>query len=216
MSGVVEDKIKSFIDFHAATDVPIVLVTSGGTIVPLEKNMVRFIDNFSQGNRGSASVESFLSEGYAVVFLFRKGSKMPFTRVCSTIADDKCAFLSRVRFEGIVLYLFNQIWVCADCGLLLFKNMYAGSRVVLNTSEKEAQMLQYEANASTTSVNLGFYLPIQFETLQQYLQVLELSALLLGTLGPRVCFYLAAAVSDFFVPEEKVRYFSNSFCARFL
>jgi hypothetical protein len=28
---------------------PLVCITSGGTQVPLEKNMVRFIDNFSQG-----------------------------------------------------------------------------------------------------------------------------------------------------------------------
>lgn len=28
---------------------PIVVVTSGGTTVPLERNCVRFIDNFSEG-----------------------------------------------------------------------------------------------------------------------------------------------------------------------
>ena len=38
----------------------IVLVTSGGTTIPFEKNTVRFIDNFSQGTRGSASTEHFL------------------------------------------------------------------------------------------------------------------------------------------------------------
>ena len=36
---------------------PVVLVTSGGTTVPLEKNTVRFIDNFSRGERGAASAE---------------------------------------------------------------------------------------------------------------------------------------------------------------
>lgn len=30
---------------------------SGGTIVPLERNTVRFVDNFSGGNRGAASAE---------------------------------------------------------------------------------------------------------------------------------------------------------------
>lgn len=33
----------------ANTDLPVACVTSGGTKVPLERNMVRFIDNFSQG-----------------------------------------------------------------------------------------------------------------------------------------------------------------------
>ena len=35
----------------------IVLVTSGGTIVPLERQMVRFLDNFSAGSRGAISAE---------------------------------------------------------------------------------------------------------------------------------------------------------------
>ena len=36
----------------------VALVTSGGTTVPLEKNTVRFIDNFSTGKRGSSVVEA--------------------------------------------------------------------------------------------------------------------------------------------------------------
>ena len=39
------------------SDVPIVLITSGGTTVPLELNTVRFIDNFSSGERGAVSAE---------------------------------------------------------------------------------------------------------------------------------------------------------------
>jgi phosphopantothenate-cysteine ligase len=39
---------------------PVVVVTSGGTIVPLEQRCVRFIDNFSAGTRGALSTEQFL------------------------------------------------------------------------------------------------------------------------------------------------------------
>lgn len=39
---------------------PIVVVTSGGTTVPLERRCIRFIDNFSAGTRGAVSVEWFL------------------------------------------------------------------------------------------------------------------------------------------------------------
>ena len=60
--------------------VPIVLVTSGGTTIPIEKNTVRFIDNFSAGTRGSASTEYFLRNGYAVIFLHRSTSLKPFSR----------------------------------------------------------------------------------------------------------------------------------------
>lgn len=35
----------------------VVLITSGGTSVPLEKNTVRSIENFSTGGRGSKSAE---------------------------------------------------------------------------------------------------------------------------------------------------------------
>lgn len=39
---------------------PVACVTSGGTTVPLERNCVRFIDNFSAGTRGAMSTEQFL------------------------------------------------------------------------------------------------------------------------------------------------------------
>uniref|UniRef100_A0A915AGX2 DNA/pantothenate metabolism flavoprotein C-terminal domain-containing protein n=1 Tax=Parascaris univalens TaxID=6257 RepID=A0A915AGX2_PARUN len=65
----------------------IALVTSGGTRVPLEKNTVRFIDNFSMGTRGSASAECFLAKGYAVIFFYREQSLMPFSRKYSSLFD---------------------------------------------------------------------------------------------------------------------------------
>ena len=37
--------------------------TEGGTVVPLERRCVRFIDNFSAGSRGALSVEEFLEVG---------------------------------------------------------------------------------------------------------------------------------------------------------
>ncbi|CAP29367.1 Protein CBG09817 [Caenorhabditis briggsae] len=61
-------------------DCRIVFITSGGTQVPLEKNTVRFIDNFSMGTRGAASAEYFLRAGYAVIFLHREESLKPFSR----------------------------------------------------------------------------------------------------------------------------------------
>lgn len=39
------------------TDWKIVLVTSGGTVVPLERQTVRYLDNFSTGSRGAFSAE---------------------------------------------------------------------------------------------------------------------------------------------------------------
>ena len=41
----------------------VVVITSGGTTVPLERRCVRFIDNFSSGTRGAKSAERFLEVG---------------------------------------------------------------------------------------------------------------------------------------------------------
>ena len=64
------------------------IVTSGGTKVPLEVNMVRFIDNFSRGERGALSAERFLERGYCVVFLHREGTISPFTGALRSLASS--------------------------------------------------------------------------------------------------------------------------------
>lgn len=51
----VMERIASFINEKRGQE--IVLVTSGGTAVPLERQTVRFLDNFSTGNRGALSTE---------------------------------------------------------------------------------------------------------------------------------------------------------------
>src|ERR1700761_7178194 len=73
---------REFIQYHVenASDRRIVLVTSGGTTVPLENQTVRFIDNFSAGTRGATSAEYFLESGYAVIFLHRQYSLLPYSR----------------------------------------------------------------------------------------------------------------------------------------
>ena len=40
----------------------LIIVTSGGTSVPLEKNTVRSVENFSTGTRGALSTEQFLKQ----------------------------------------------------------------------------------------------------------------------------------------------------------
>ena len=68
-------------DFVAATSCArLALVTSGGTTVPIEQNQVRYITNFSTGNRGASSAEHFLGEGYAVIFLGKSDALQPFER----------------------------------------------------------------------------------------------------------------------------------------
>jgi phosphopantothenate---cysteine ligase (ATP) len=70
------DKIK--IQFNDNCQSKVVLVTSGGTSVKLEKNTVRSIENFSTGKRGALCAEEFLKKGYYVIFLYRDNSLLPF------------------------------------------------------------------------------------------------------------------------------------------
>ena len=85
------------ISYSTSYAVPLkVCVTSGGTIVPLERNMVRYIDNFSTGQRGANIAELFISCGYAVIFVHRKGSILPF----STSVQSGNQLLSALKIEG--------------------------------------------------------------------------------------------------------------------
>lgn len=63
-SSDVEKQIADFFRHHQGPDGslarPVVCVTSGGTTVPMERNCVRYIDNFSAGTRGAMSTQEFL------------------------------------------------------------------------------------------------------------------------------------------------------------
>lgn len=81
-----DDMLREFLASALRRNLRIAVVTSGGTIAPLERSCVRFVDNFSTGTRGATGTEFFLhhtgQDGgqYAVIFVHRKGSVLPFTR----------------------------------------------------------------------------------------------------------------------------------------
>jgi len=84
MDGLVP-LLQAFTTRHQSHHRPIALVTSGGTATDLEVHAVRYLDNFSTGQRGSISVEEFLKRGYAVIHLWREGSASPYSRVLSKL-----------------------------------------------------------------------------------------------------------------------------------
>ncbi|KAK1836995.1 hypothetical protein QBC39DRAFT_617 [Podospora conica] len=165
---------RNFIDFHAAAGRPLVLVTSGGTTVPLEKQTVRFIDNFSAGTRGATSAEYFLEAGYAVLFLHRQFSLLPFSRHYSH---------------------------STDCFLDFLKEGPNGS--VVARDDDAAKMLDVlRKYRHAREANRLLVLP--FVSISDYLHELRSIAQLMTPLGPRGLLYLAAAVSDFFVPPDRM------------
>ncbi|KAI0008331.1 DFP-domain-containing protein [Xylariaceae sp. FL0662B] len=165
---------ESFITQHAAANRRVVLVTSGGTTVPLEKQTVRFIDNFSAGTRGATSAEYFLESGYAVIFMHRQFSLLPYSRHYSHSTD---CFLD-------------------------FLHENADGSVVANPAHQDKMLRVLRKYHAAKSQNLLLMIP--FVTITDYLHELRAVAQLMRPLGPNGLLYLAAAVSDFFVPEERM------------
>ena len=165
---------RSFIRQHASGDRRVVLVTSGGTTVPLEKQTVRFIDNFSAGTRGATSAEYFIEAGYAVIFLHRRFSLLPFSRHYSHSTNCFLDFMAE-----------------SD-----------DSQVVVDTQFQVKMKQVLEKYQAAKCANTLLLLP--FTTVTEYLWSLREIAIQMGCLGPKSLFYLAAAVSDFFVPEDRL------------
>jgi phosphopantothenate-cysteine ligase len=140
----------------------------------LERQTVRFIDNFSAGTRGATSAEYFLEAGYAVIFLHRQFSLLPYSRHYSHATDCFLDFLH----EG------------------------PDGSVVANDEYREKMLKVLRKYNTAKSKNLLLTLP--FTTITDYLFVLRSIAQLMRPLGRRGLLYLAAAVSDFFVPPERM------------
>lgn len=134
----------------------VVLVTSGGTKVPLEARAVRFLDNFSSGRRGAASAEVFLAAGYGVLFLYRARSAFPYAH-----RFPPQAWLSALRPSGP-----------AQSGKLSLE-------AEENALPGFAAALQSYQEAATA----GTFLAVEFTTLADYLHLLQAAALALSPLG---------------------------------
>lgn len=174
--STISKDVATFIDFH--NNIPnrkIVLVTSGGTTVPLENNTVRFIDNFSAGTRGATSAEYFLEHGYAVIFLHREFSLLPYSRHYSHTTN---------------------------CFLDYMKQSEDGSKVEINDQFQQEMLKVLKKYNDAKSNNMLLLVP--FTTVHQYLFTLKLIAQELSVIGSDALFYLAAAVSDFFLPSSRI------------
>lgn len=174
-------RASAFIAAHAA--IPgrrIVLVTSGGTTVPLERQTVRYIDNFSAGTRGATSAEHFLEAGYAVIFLHREFSMLPYSRHYSHVAGN-----SLLDF------------------LVVDNDDSQGEGRVSVRSDVEARMKEV-LRRYRRAVDGNMLLTLPFVTIGDYLHELRAVARLMNPLGPAGLLYLAAAVSDFFVPPDRM------------
>ena len=133
---------------------------------------MRYIDNFSSGTRGSASAEYFLKQGYAVIFLHRRGSLEPYKRHFTQIN-----FLDLITTQGVEAH---------------------DLRVDSDHAEKVSKIAKDYCNYKENLFN------IPFTALNDYLHWLRAAAEELGKYDQKVVFYLAAAVSDFYIPADQM------------
>ncbi|KAK9900823.1 DNA/pantothenate metabolism flavoprotein [Cystobasidium minutum MCA 4210] len=241
--------VKTFVTRHALEGRRVVLVTSGGTTVPLEHNVVRFLDNFSAGTRGAASAEQFLRTGkYAVIFLHRQHSLQPFSRHYSHSTNPFLDLLEHTSEEipeeeeprpeiiQRVEEVFEKQAESADVPVPeipklptdseaagsethIFPNLHAlglnresrkdqavDGRVQVRLSESNA--MQAILGSYKLVQKLGLLHSIPFVTVFDYLFLLRGIAQIMGAketgLGRRGLYYLAAAVSDFFLPQQRM------------
>lgn len=154
----VKEKMSAFAVHHVAAGRRVVLITSGGTKVPLESRTVRFLDNFSSGRRGASSAEYFIDSGYAVIFLHRHRSLYPYTRTFSTINMlDALQFRSGEEASGNTTEVVVNQQVLPNVAKVLKRYQQV----------KDSRLL----------------LPIEFNTLSEYLHLLKAAAQALSTIG---------------------------------
>ena len=160
-----ESKFKDVLDKH------VVLISSGGTAVPLEKNTVRQVENFSTGMRGARSAEQFIKAGHPVIFFHRKDSLQPFS---VEIQDEWRTWLEAIDRSNKGRPDF-------------YKKVDAFNKYV-----------------SKKSPYSGLLLKIEFETVHDYLKDLEAISKEIAAAKVKSISYLAAAVSDFYLPEDQI------------
>ncbi|GAA5975845.1 hypothetical protein JCM10908_005299 [Rhodotorula pacifica] len=236
--------VQRFVEVNINQGRRVVLITSGGTTVPLEHNVVRFLDNFSAGTRGAASAEHFLRTGrYAVIFLHRQHSLQPFSRHYSHSTNPFLDLLDIVGEDerGTQGTQPQQDGPAADGGV---PDSHLFPRITPMHSPPTSPSLQYRAlpdlgapaAAATPSgptiqiqpphlapmlsllksyklvKSLNLLHSIHFVTVSDYLWYLRGISRVMGqtkdrqgnALGRRGMYYLAAAVSDFFIPYTKM------------
>jgi phosphopantothenate-cysteine ligase len=200
---------------------PICLVTSGGTAADLEKRCVRSLDNFSTGLRGAISVEEFLKRGYAVIHLWRIGSAAPYARVLSQYLglqqsnhglNVEC--LSRLfvlagedteaDMVQTVLEQEKDPWMTTNGYQNSVANQYMKNEdIILHRGVLHNASLKKALTERARVLSEGRLLTVPFRTVDEYLAKLQICAEKLSVTKSLGAVFLAAAVSDFYIPRSE-------------
>lgn len=149
-------------------------ITSVLVSIPAKLNFVG-LTKLRLGTRGATSAEYFLKAGYAVIFMHRQFSLQPFSRHYSHSTNPFLDFIS-VEDDTACITADKR----SDADLLAVLTAY--------------KSVQSAGNLHT----------ITFVTVNDYLWLLRAVSQELSILRRRAMYYLAAAVSDFFLPRQKL------------
>lgn len=214
---------------------PFCLVSSGGTAADLEIHAVRSLDNFSTGLRGAISVEEFLKRGYAVIHLWRVGSASPYARVLSQYLGlrqsnhglnvESLGRLFTIPGENTdddlvqtVLEQEKDPWTTSSVQLtgdqLEMRSAKGAAEISLHRGLVFSSAMRKALQERSTVLSEGRLLTVPFRTVDEYLAKLQLCAQSLSISQSLAMFYLAAAVSDFYIPisersEHKIQSGTN-------
>lgn len=131
----------------------------------------------SLGTRGATSAEYFLAAGYAVIFMHRQFSLQPFSRHYSHSTNPFLDFLDVDDSE-------------------------VPAHIDVKPAERD-QLIQVLSQYKRVQ-KAGALHTLTFVTVNDYLWLLRAVSQELVPLGRNAMFYLAAAVSDFFLPRQKL------------
>ncbi|EGC29221.1 hypothetical protein DICPUDRAFT_159223 [Dictyostelium purpureum] len=200
-------KVKAFKDRAIENKAKVILITvcllfyitiryfSGGTIVPFEQNMVRFLDNFSGGNRGATTAEYFLEQGYYVLFLSRKNSLQPFVKNLMLHDTNFFTYLGINNHNNHHSNGSNNRNSVLSPSMDLDKNhVCIGSEYYYEVSKEFLKWKKF--------IEIGSLERINFETVGEYLYLFKGISAELSVLKKSLIVYAAAAVSDFYIPLD--------------
>lgn len=142
----------------------------------------------SVGTRGATSAEYFLKAGYAVIFLHRLHSLRPFSRHYSHSLNP---FLDLLDISPRPPKAGES------------SSSSSSTSSTIRVAEQHVARLLPVLQAYNKAQEEGTLLQVDFQTVNEYLWLLRETTRAMTPLGRRSLFYLAAAVSDFFLPEEK-------------
>lgn len=204
-----QSSLDAFVSGHALSQRPIAVVSSGGTAADLELNSVRCLENFSTGLRGAISVEEFLKRGYAVVHLWRTGSAAPYARVLSQLMGLKQAnHCLSVESLGRLFAIPGEDEEDDIVQTVLddqeeVQESSSSKNLSLRRGLSKSMALQQALQERSVALGEGRLLTVPFRSIEDYLERLEICSAAVKDCGSLSLFFLAAAVSDFYVPKDQ-------------